>query len=157
MRDMGKNDLNSAPRSRSAKLFTAPSSLHTCLPSSPVRRDKFLTLGEMNSPEFSSESHADADCSHYSHRLSNNDLSNGRYSIPFCPPSIVSCVSDQGHIFSMGLASSEYLTRAEETVTTEEIAREGEEGEARETLVRGREIYVATPLFGSPEMKNRQG
>lgn len=157
MRDMGKNDVNSAPRSQSAQLFTTPSGPHTFLPSSPVQRDEILTIGEANSAEFSSESHADADHSHYLHRLSRNDLSNGHYSIAFCPSSIVSYVSNQANMNSMEPADSEDLTRAGETVTMEEIAREREEGEEdRESPIRGGGIYVPTALFGSPERRHRQ-
>jgi hypothetical protein len=57
----------------------------------------------------------------------------------------------------METADNEDPTRAEETASMEEIAREREEGEdVRESPIRGGEIYVPTALFGSPEKRHRQ-
>lgn len=156
MRDMG-SDLNSVPRPRSPQIFEAPSNLHTSLPSSSVQRDEILTTGETNSAEFFSESHVDADHSHYSNDLSRNDSSNGHYSIAFCPWSDVSYVSNQEITNPMEPADNEDPTRAEETVSMEEIPREREEGEdVRESPIRRGEIYVPTALLGSPEKRHRQ-
>lgn len=156
MRDMG-NDLNSVPRPRSAQIFRTPSDLHTTLPSGPVQRDDIFTMGQRHSAEFSSESHAEAAHSHYLNELSRNDLSYGYFSTAFCPSSMVSYVSNQANTNSTEPADNQDLTRAKETVSMEELAREREEGEeVRESRIQGGEIYVPTALFGSPERRHRQ-